>query len=81
MPVGSAKPAGSGPLTSSTRRRRIAGIDLMNNHGVSIRDPDDPDIPHLVDPHPDGRGIAKTTRQRLIRYAGSRPPTVTDLRA
>ena len=27
-------------------------VDVMNDHGVSIRDPDDRDIPHLGDPLP-----------------------------
>ena len=31
-------------------------IDLTANHGVSIRDPDHPDIPHLVDQHFRNRG-------------------------
>ena len=40
-------------------------FDLTNDHGVSIRDADDRDIPHLVDPHPcagcDAAPVGETT--------------------
>ena len=57
-----------------------SGIDLTHDHGVSIGDLGHWDIPHLVEPHINPRGIADPVLVYRRGWCGRSPSRVTSLR-